>query len=267
MDKTQRYAICVEYCGVNYNGWQIQLNGKTIQQELATAIGKVSGYVADEKIVVIAAGRTDSGVHATGQIAHFDSSAQRLEFQWLRGINTYLPEDIVISWVKPVAVDFHARYKAKTRTYRYVIQNRHVRPSYLHGRVTWVSANLDIVAMQGGAQYLLGTHDFTAFRAAGCQNKNPVKRIDYLHVSRAGEWVWIDIKASGFLHHMVRNIAGVLLDVGSGRAQPDWVKTILDSADRTCGGITAPASGLYFTAVEYDSEYNLPATPAACRFW
>lgn len=260
---TKRIAVCVEYCGQNYHGWQQQHHANSVQAELENAVSRV----ADESVKVVAAGRTDTGVHATAQIAHFDTSATRSAHEWLRGVNTYLPDDIVLIWATEVDMAFHARFKAAERSYRYVIHNRRVRPGYLHGLVTWHRPELDVLRMQSGADGLTGTHDFSAFRAAGCQNRNPVKTIHKLSLQRSGEWISLDITANGFLQHMVRNIAGVLIKIGEGRATPEWAAEVLRTQDRTQGGVTAPPDGLYFSGATYPPEFELPPTPPACCFW
>jgi len=259
----QRYAACIEYCGLHYAGWQRQKNAPSVQQTLEHSLSRVG----DHDIKVTTAGRTDTGVHGIGQIVHFDSASNRKVINWLRGVNTYLPDDISLIWLKPVRPDFHARFGARQRWYRYVILNREVSPSYLHGRVTWYRQSLDIEAMREAARCLLGKHDFSAFRAAGCQSKNPIKEIRELTVEQSGPWIWFDIVADGFLHHMVRNIVGVLAKIGTGEKAVLWSSQVLQSADRTQAGLTFPPDGLYFAQVDYDAEYRLPPPPPVCRFW
>ncbi len=263
MPSSQRIAACIEYCGTNYHGWQRQKNARSVQGEVEKAISKV----ADEQVSVITAGRTDTGVHGIGQIIHFDTFSQRDAYHWLRGVNTYLPDDISLIWAHDVESDFHARFSARERRYRYVILNRTVSPSYLHGRVTWEPVSLNPRWMQEAAQSLLGRHDFSAFRAAGCQSKDPVKEVRRLTINYSHQWIWLDIAADGFLHHMVRNIAGVLMRIAQGLAPIEWAREVLESEDRTQGGMTAPADGLYFVSVQYDDKYQLPKTPEVCRFW
>ena len=263
LPEPQRYAACIEYCGLNYAGWQRQKHSPSVQQAVEQAIARV----ADHDIAIVTAGRTDTGVHAIGQIIHFDSRSCRQPDNWLRGINTQLPDDISLIWTLPVSSDFHARFKARQRCYRYIILRRNVSPSILHGRVTWHHGVLDVEKMQQAAQALVGRHDFSAFRAAMCQSKNPVKEITLLQVQHSGSWIWIDVHADGFLHHMVRNIVGVLCRIGNGTAPVGWVREVLDSRNRSSGAITFPPDGLYLTRVEYDSGYHLPSPPPACRFW
>ena len=191
---TQRIAAGVEYCGANYCGWQLQRNADSVQARVEAAIARV----ADEAVRVVAAGRTDTGVHGGGQVIHFDTHNRRDANAWLRGVNSYLPHDISLLWTQPVADDFHARFGALQRRYRYVILNRAVAPSYLHGRVAWHYAKLSVAPMQAAADDLIGRHDFSAYRAAGCQAKNPHREIRALSVERSGEWIWIDVRADGF---------------------------------------------------------------------
>lgn len=258
-----RFAACIEYNGKHYNGWQKQSHAPSIQD----AIESAASNVADESVKVVAAGRTDTGVHATGQIIHFDLNVERTPRELVRGINRYLPDDICVIWAVPIDVDFHARYSALNRRYRYVVLNRSIRPACLHGRVAWHHRPLNIASMQSAASCLLGEHDFSAFRAAGCQNKNPVKTIHKIVVNRSGDWVWLDIAANGFLQHMVRNIMGVLIRIGEGIEPPEWSGHVLKSGDRKQGGVTSPAGGLYFVSASYDMKFKLPEIPPACRFW
>jgi len=259
----QRYAACLEYCGINYVGWQRQDNGPSVQAEVERAFARV----ADHPVVITAAGRTDTGVHGIGQTIHFDSDSPRTGYNWLRGVNTALPADISLIWTHPVDNEFHARFGALRRRYRYVLLNRAVSPSYLDGRVGWECAPLALLPMQAASRLLLGTHDFSAYRAAGCQSRNPVKTLYRLDVNQADHWFWFDVEADGFLHHMVRNLVGVLCRIGRGDATPDWAQDVLLSRDRRRGGKTFPASGLYFVQVEYDPVHQLPPPPPVCRFW
>lgn len=259
----QRFAAGIEYCGIHYCGWQYQTNADSIQARVEAALSRV----ADEPIRVIAAGRTDTGVHGIGQVIHFDTRSERDGHAWLRGVNTHLPEDISLLWTQPVTDAFHARFGALARSYRYVILNREVSPSWLHGRVAWHYAPLAVESMQQAAGALVGRHDFSAFRAAGCQSKDPQKEVRSLTIHQSGPWLWIDIRADGFLHHMVRNIAGTLMRIGEGREAVNWAGRLLESRDRTRAGVTAPAAGLYFTGVQYEERFALPPPPGPCRFW
>ncbi|MDX1512804.1 MAG: tRNA pseudouridine(38-40) synthase TruA, partial [Gammaproteobacteria bacterium] len=213
------------------------------------------------------AGRTDAGVHALGQVVHFDSTALRSERSWMLGSNANLPFDVSVTWARSMAPDFHARFSARTRRYRYVVFNRDARPAVLLGRVAWEHRRLDVDRMREASGYLLGEHDFSSYRGAGCQAKSPVRRIHALTVSRRGPLVIIDVTANAFLLRMVRNIAGVLIDIGCGRASPGWALEVLRARDRTCGGVTAPAAGLYLVEADYPSHFRIPAVPPESGLW
>lgn len=214
--------------------------------------------VADHEVRVHCAGRTDSGVHALNQVIHFETDAVRPVHAWVAGANTYLAEDISVLWAQPVADDFHARYSAIRRSYRYIILNRPVRPGVNRELVAWDHRLLDVGRMSSAAEDLIGEHDFTSFRSAGCQAKVPMRDVQRLHVFRTGEYVVIEITANAFLQHMVRNIAGVLMAIGCGEEDIGWAKRVLEARDRTQGGVTAPASGLYLTRVVYPEKYGIP---------
>ena len=263
MSEKQRIAACIEYCGVNYCGWQLQTDADSVQAHVESALARV----ADEPVRVIAAGRTDTGVHACGQVIHFDTTAQREPRAWLRGVNTHLPDDIRLLWAQPVDGEFHARFGARERAYRYVLLNRATGPAYLHGRAGWHYAPLRESRMQQAARALLGRHDFSAFRAAGCQARSPLREVRELQVQRSGDWVWLDIRADGFLQHMVRNIAGTLIRIGELRAEPEWAAELLAARDRRRAAAAAPPDGLYFVRAEYDASFGLPPPPPPCRFW
>lgn len=207
--------------------------------------------VANESIEVTCAGRTDTGVHATGQVGHFDTTADRPEHSWVLGVNSNLPDDINLTWVRPVADDFHARYSATSRGYRYLILNRLVRSALNRRRAWWVYQPLDVAAMHEAAQALLGKHDFSAFRAAGCQASTPIREIQSIAVTRDGDWVRLDVTANAFLQHMVRNMTGTLLTVGLGDEEPGWPAEVLESRDRKKGGVAAPPWGLTLVSVDY----------------
>ena len=249
-----RIALGVEYDGTAYNGWQRQRNGIGIQSLLEKALS----IVANQAIDVYCAGRTDKGVHATGQVVHFDSRAGRSARAWLLGANSNLPADISVSWSKIVDSDFHARFSATARHYRYRILNRQVRSALHRNRAWWVYPQLDERRMQQGADLLLGEHDFSAFRAAGCRASSPHRNLSALGVNREGCWITLDISANAFLQHMVRNIIGTLVAVGSGEKPPQWVGQVLNSRDRRLGGIAAPAQGLTLVAVSYPEIHALP---------
>lgn len=243
-----RYAAGVEYNGAAFHGWEIQQPEiRTVQGMVEAALSKVANHF----VRITTAGRTDTGVHASGQVIHFDSEADRSERSWLYGANANLPADVSLSWVRPVADEFHARFSALSRSYRYVIFNRPVRSALSVQERTWVYRPLDVERMQEGANHLLGEHDFNAYRAVACQAHSPVRTIHRLDVSRHGEEVHIEVRANAFLHHMVRNIAGVLIAIGGGLQEPEWAREVLELRDRTQGGVTAPPEGLTLVAVEY----------------
>lgn len=249
-----RLALGVEYDGSAFCGWQFQVHSPSVQAAVEKALTKV----ANTAVRVQCAGRTDTGVHATGQIIHFDTDAERSERSWVYGANANLPKEVVITWAKPVDDTFHARFSALNRRYRYVIFNRDVRPTFLAGKTSWHCRPLDEKRMQAAAQHLIGEHNFNSYRAVACQAKNPVRTVSRLDVSRNGQFIYLDIEANAFLHHMVRNIAGVLMEIGRGEKEPEWAKEILEHQDRTMGGITAPPHGLYLTEVDYPEQYKLP---------
>jgi tRNA pseudouridine38-40 synthase len=254
-----RIALGIEYDGTSYNGWQRQKNGIGVQQRLEDALA----VVANETVEVVCAGRTDTGVHASGQVVHFDSSADRSERGWLLGVNTNLPPDISVSWVQPVSDDFHARFSATGRSYRYVILNRLQRSALHRHRAWWVHQPLDERRMHKAAQSLLGEHDFSAFRAAGCQAHSAMRELRSISVVRCDDWITVDVSANAFLMHMVRNITGTLAAIGQGEQPVDWIREVLESRDRTLGGITAPPHGLTLVAVDYPEEFGIPAA-AGC---
>lgn len=250
-----RYALGLEYDGSAFLGWQIQRQEPTVQGCLEQAVA----LVADHEVRVHCCGRTDTGVHACCQVAHFDSIAPRNERSWVLGINSHLPPGISVLWVRQVDEDFHARFSAYARSYQYRVLNRWVRPAleakYLH----WHRKPLDEVLMHDAAQVLTGEHDFSAFRAAGCQASHAVREIHAIAVQRKGNRVILDITANGFLYHMVRNIVGNLLSIGSGEQDAEWMKMLLEGKDRTRAAATAPAQGLYFMGARYPEHYALPA--------
>lgn len=250
-----RIALGIEYDGTAYNGWQRQRNGVGVQTPVEDAVGRI----ANETVGVTCAGRTDAGVHANAQVVHFDSTAQRSNRSWLLGVNSKLPDDINVTWSKSVDPDFHARFSAESRTYRYLILNRQFRSALYRRRAWWVYQALDAARMQAAANFLIGEHDFSAFRAAGCQASGPVRKIFSLRVVRQSDWLGITVTANAFLQHMVRNIAGLLVEVGSGTKMPSWAETVLQGRDRTEGAVAAPAHGLTLTGVEYPGRFALPA--------
>lgn len=249
-----RYALALTYDGSNYHGWQNQPSSSSIQQALEHALSKV----ADHKVTAICAGRTDSGVHALSQIVHFDTTAVRDIRGWLLGVNTNLPRDVRVQWIQETSEDFHARFSAVSRRYRYIIYNNFIASALLHNQTTWYPQLLDEKIMLQAAQCLIGEHDFTSYRAMACQAHSPVRTIYELNISRQNKFIFIDIKGNGFLHHMIRNIAGVLMSIGSGKRDPIWAQEVLEARDRRAGDVTAPPSGLYFMEVEYPEKFNLP---------
>jgi len=259
----RRIAACVEYCGAQYSGWQYQANAPSVQARVERAISRV----ADADTRVAAAGRTDAGVHGGGQVIHFDTRARRLPHEWLRGVNTHLPHDIALLWTREVGADFHARFAAVARAYRYVLFNRAVAPTGLRGRVAWHPPAVEVAPMREAAAALIGRHDFSAYRGAHCQAKHPHRDLRRLDIGRAGEWLWLDFTADGFLHHMVRNIVGTLVRIGEGVESPAWAGELLAGRERSAAGPTAPAAGLYLTGVTYAPRHRLPPPPPPPRFW
>lgn len=248
-----KFAGIVEYDGSEYCGWQRQSHAITIQQLVEAAISNV----ANHEVGIACAGRTDSGVHALGQVMHFETNAQRSLRSWLLGINSNLPANIVLKKIIAVPDDFHARFSALSRSYRYIIFNDPVRPALLSKRSCWERLPLNAKYMQQAADYLVGEHDFTSYRALACQAKNPIRTITKLEVIREGSLVILDVTANGFLHHMVRNISGVLMSIGKDEHSPEWAHEVLMKKDRANGGVTAPSQGLYFMSVEYHPKYGL----------
>lgn len=253
-----RYAVGIDYDGSRYRGWQTQQPGvPSVQFTLEKALARIAAH----PVVLHAAGRTDAGVHAAGMIAHFDSDAQRSLYNWVLGTNTQLPPDIALRWITPVSDEFHARFKAVARRYRYVLLNTQQRSSQLAGKATWHYHPLSLAPMQQAVSYLVGRHDFTSFRAVGCQSRQPVRDVHFARLSQRGQLIVLDIQADGFLHHMVRNIIGVLLAIGQGKREPEWVQDLLLCKDRTQGGLTAPPDGLYFVDALYPPQFELPREP------
>ncbi|HEY2037779.1 MAG TPA: tRNA pseudouridine(38-40) synthase TruA [Steroidobacteraceae bacterium] len=249
-----RIAVGLEYEGTRYAGLQTQRSAESVQVLVEGALAKV----AAEAVSLVCAGRTDAGVHARGQVAHFDTAASRSMRAWMLGANSELPRDISVSWVRPVPAHFHARYSAEARTYRYMIFNRAARSGLLSSRATWVYRPLDAERMAAAAAVLEGEHDFSGFRAAECQAKSPIRRMERLTVTRQGDWLAIEATANAFLHHMVRNIAGLLIRVGKGDAPPSWAAEVLAGRDRRLSAATAPADGLYLWQVRYPVAFPIP---------
>ena len=249
-----RIALGIEYDGTAYNGWQRQLTGDGVQARVEAALT----VVANEAIDVCCAGRTDTGVHATAQVAHFDTSSERTERGWLLGANTNLPDDIAVTWAQPVSDEFHARFSATARSYRYVILNCLVRSALNRHRAWWVYSPLDAARMHEAAQSLLGKHDFSAFRAAGCQASTPVREITAMSVVRDGDKIILAVTANAFLQHMVRNITGTLVAIGAGDVAVDSLPGVLATRDRKQGGVAAPPHGLTLVDVQYPDDFRIP---------
>lgn len=258
-----RIALGVEYAGTDFCGWQYQPHARNVQGALQTAVSNV----ANQPIEVYAAGRTDTGVHALNQVVHFDTEAVREQRGWLLGINANLPKDVNVTWVQHVDDDFHARFTATKRSYRYLILNRLSRSSIHHQRMWWHYHPLDIGRMQAAADQLIGQHDFSAFRASECQAKSPIKTLDKIVISRQQGIIAVDVEARSFLHHMVRNLVGVMAAIGDGSKPVEWAGEVLRSADRSRGGITAPAEGLYLVDVSYPEQYSFPAVSGFPVLW
>jgi tRNA pseudouridine38-40 synthase len=249
-----RIVLGVEYDGGAFCGWQSQPQACGVQDALDRSLGEVAG----ERIVSICAGRTDAGVHAIAQVVHFDTGANRPLSAWTRGANALLPDAVAVTWARQVPEEFHARFSAIGRRYVYWLLNRPQRPGLMHKRIGWFHQTLDLDAMQRAARCLIGEHDFSAFRAAECQAKTPVKVMRELQISRRGDVIRFEFAADAFLQHMVRNIVGSLVYIGSGRQQPEWLDELLKSRDRTRAAPTFSPAGLYLAAVEYDTRWGLP---------
>ena len=254
-----RIALGVEYDGTHFHGWQTQSGVPSVQAALEAALSRV----ADHPVIVHCAGRTDTGVHALEQVVHFDTTATRTERSWVLGANVNLPPTVGVRWAHPVTADFHARFSAQARHYRYQILARRTRSPLQRDRAVWVHEALDLDRMRTAAVALVGEHDFSSFRAVGCQAKSPIRCVRYLELSEHDGLIVLAIGANGFLHHMVRNIAGVLMAIGRGEASPDWTRELLAVRDRRLGGVTAPPHGLYFVRADYPADFHLPQSENA----
>ncbi|WP_416390905.1 tRNA pseudouridine(38-40) synthase TruA [Alloalcanivorax xenomutans] len=253
-----RIALAVEYDGSRFHGWQTQEDGvRTVQWHLELALSRV----ADHPVTLICAGRTDTGVHATGQVCHFDSNANRDMKAWVMGGNRFLPDDVAVRWAVPVSDDFHARFSAFRRCYRYVIYNAGAPPALFRRQVTWNHRPLDVQRMADAARALVGTHDFTSYRCVHCQAKSPVKTLHRLDIRQRGRMIILEVEANAFLMHMVRNIAGVLMAIGAGHQPVEWAAEVLAARDRREGGVTAPPYGLYLVDIGYPDQFELPREP------
>ncbi|WP_096084531.1 tRNA pseudouridine(38-40) synthase TruA [Agaribacterium haliotis] len=259
----RRIAIGLEYAGADFNGFQRQKStANTVQEALESALTAI----ACEPITSVCAGRTDAGVHATGQVLHFDTLAERPDKAWQLGVNTKLPDSIRVQWARQVEPEFHARFSAGSRTYRYVGRCSRARSAVLGRQVSHFSYELNLEAMQRASSYLLGEHDFSAFRAAQCQAHSPVRKLEFIRWYRQGQLWVMEVQANAFLHHMVRNIVGSLVEVGRGAQDPEWIKTVLESRDRCLAGATAPPWGLYLVDVAYPQSFGLPQFPVGPSF-
>lgn len=253
----QRIALGLRYDGTDYHGWQIQESLSTVQG----AVEKALSAVANHPVHVTCAGRTDAGVHATAQTIHFDTGAHRSDYSWVFGANSNLAHSISVLWAKPVSADFHARYSATARRYRYILYNHEIRPGIVRKAVGWYYRPLDERLMVAGAKHLLGEHDFSSFRGSDCQAKTAVRTLHQIEIFRVRRMVVIEVQANAFLLHMVRNIVGVLLAIGAGQRSPEWARQVLEARDRTQGGMTISPTGLYLVEVNYPAEFQLPRTP------
>jgi tRNA pseudouridine38-40 synthase len=253
-----RLALGLEYDGSRFCGWQTQPSACAVQDVLEQALAEIAG----EPVDTVAAGRTDTGVHALQQVVHFDTAAERPVTAWVRGVNSLLPPAVSVLWAQPVAEDFHARFSAQGRRYRYLLLNRPVRPGLMAARAGWYHAPLDVEAMARGASYLIGEHDFSSFRAAECQARSPVRRLSRLDLRRQGDWIVFDLAADAFLHHMVRNIVGCLVYVGKGKYPTEWVRELLAHRDRKLAAPTFAPDGLYFAGADYEAKWGLPTSVA-----
>jgi len=249
-----RIALSLEYDGTAYNGWQRQRNGEGVQARVEEALTRV----ANEPIELVCAGRTDTGVHASGQIVHFDTGSERGSRGWMLGTNSNLPDDISVIWAQPVDDSFHARFSALARSYQYLILNRPERSALHRNRAWWVYEPLDAQRMHKSAQALVGKHDFSAYRAAGCQASTPIREITSIAVTSQDDWIQLEVTANAFLQRMVRNITGSLVAIGRGDEPDDWAATVLQSRDRKKGGAAAPPHGLTLVKVTYPAEFHLP---------
>jgi tRNA pseudouridine38-40 synthase len=263
----KRIVLGVQYDGMHWHGWQTQPDGRTVQDRLELALEKFT----NSAVATTCAGRTDAGVHALEQVVHFDTALHREMFSWVRGVNAFLPPSIAVRWACEVPrdpeEDFHARYSARARTYHYVLYNHAVRSPLLAGKAGWVFRPLDVEAMREAATCLIGTHDFSAFRAAECQAKTPVKTMYDIRIERQRDLIVFTLKASAFLHHMVRNIVGSLVLAGNGNQPPEWLRHILLQRDRSLAAPTFMPDGLYLARVDYDEKWRLPQEPVGTTPW
>jgi tRNA pseudouridine38-40 synthase len=256
-----RFALGLQYDGTGFSGWQSQPAGNTLQDTLEAALARIAGHA----VRVACAGRTDAGVHALGQVVHFDTAAVRPDNAWVRGVNTYLPTAVAVQWAAPVPEDFHARLSAIERSYCYLLQVSPVRPAVLAGKVGWFHRELDLARMREAAACLVGRHDFSALRAAECQARSPVREMREIAIEACGDFLLFRFRADAFLQHMVRNIVGSLILVGKGGRPPEWMKEVLDTRDRTLAAPTFAPDGLYLERVSYEQRWGLPEAGPGLR--
>src|SRR5688572_7867927 len=254
-----RIALGIEYDGASFCGWQTQPSGCGVQNHVQAALA----HIAAEPVETVCAGRTDAGVHALEQVVHFDAGVQRPESAWVRGVNASLPAGCAVLWAREVPGEFHARYSAVNRCYRYVLLNRAVRPAVAQRRVGWFHLPLDLERMRRAGSLFMGEHDFSAFRSSACQARSPVRELRRVDIERRGDFVVFEFCANAFLHHMVRNLVGTLVYVGKGRHPPEWVAEVLASRDRSRAAPTFDPAGLYLARVDYDVAWGLPAARTA----
>jgi tRNA pseudouridine38-40 synthase len=254
-----RIAVGIEYDGSAYCGWQTQPCGCSVQDAFEQALAAIAGT----SVRSVCAGRTDAGVHALGQVVHFDVDVTRPLSAWVRGVNTFLPGGIAVTWAREVDATFHARYSASARTYRYLLLNRPERPGLFRGRVGWYHHALDLDTMRDAACSLVGEYDFSAFRSAECQARSAIRHMQTISIHREGPLVTMEFCANAFLHNMVRIIVGSLIEVGSGNRPVSWLAQVRDDRDRTRAARTADSAGLYLVGVNYDARWNLPPPPVS----
>jgi len=257
MMHARRIVMGIEYDGSGFQGWQWQPEQRTIQSELESALSQV----ADHPVRVVCSGRTDAGVHALEQVVHFDAEVHRTDYAWVMGTNRHLPGDIRVRFAREISADFHARTSAIARVYHYQILNRPMHSALHRGQLTWVPRPLNLEAMQEDGLCLVGERDFSSFRAKGCQSRSPIRFLHFIRIFREGERVIIDVCANAFLHHMVRNIAGVLIEIGSGKQPQDWTLALLHLKDRAQAAMTAPPHGLHLGGVFYPEQYKIDSHP------
>jgi tRNA pseudouridine38-40 synthase len=265
--KLKRIVLGIQYDGAPWHGWQTQLTGNTVQDRLEDALNKFTRTIVD----TVCAGRTDAGVHAVEQVVHFDTDIDRGIPSWVRGVNAFLPASIAVRWaceVQPDPLgDFHARFSATARTYHYVLYNHPVRSPLLKGKAGWAFRPIAIESMQSAAQYLVGTHDFSAFRSSECQAKSPIRTLHGIDIERRGNIIVFTLRANAFLHHMVRNMVGSLILAGTGGKPPDWIADVLHGKNRHYAAPTFMADGLYLSKIDYDSKWGLPQEPISALPW